>query len=491
LVRKPTVQTEPDREAIRRLEETARRLEPEGLEQQDLFDQVLVYAQAFLSANADAPAFLDDRNVGRGLEDVSITENGIHTGEALSLLRENVDSIGIAPTSGRFLGYIPGGGLIHSALGDFLAALTNRYAGVFFAGPGAVRIENLLIRWMADIVGYPQTSAGYLASGGSLANLTALVAARDTYGLEGDQIDKAVVYLTEHAHHCIDKALHVAGLKQCVRRTIGVDNHYRMNPNELDDTVVSDKKAGLIPWIVVASAGTTNTGTVDPLKDIGVIAKKHGLWYHIDGAYGAFFMLCPEGREILAGIDESDSLVLDPHKTLFLPYGTGALLVKEREQLLASFTGHADYMQDTMEAVEEVSPSNLSPELTKHFRGLRLWLPLKILGVGPFRAALSEKIQLARYFYSRIQQIDGFEVGPYPDLSVVVYRYVPKEGDVDDFNHRLVKSIQEDGRIFISSTRLDGKYMLRLAVGCFRTHLDEIDTALDILEKKARFLSRC
>ena len=149
----------------------------------------------------------------------------------------------------------------------------------------------------------------------------------------------------------------------------------------------------------------------------------------------------------------------------------------------------ADYMQDIYAHMDEISPADLSPELTKHFRGLRLWLPLKLFGLAPFRAALSEKIQLARYFYERIQHIDGFEVGPYPDLSVVTYRYLPQRGNADDFNQRLTQAIHADGRVFISSTRIDDKLVLRLAVSCFRTHLDDIEAPLEILDHKAKQLA--
>jgi glutamate/tyrosine decarboxylase-like PLP-dependent enzyme len=187
-------------------------------------------------------------------------------------------------------------------------------------------------------------------------------------------------------------------------------------------------------------------------------------------------------------MDRSDSIVLDPHKTLFLPYGSGAVLVKDRSKLYAAFNAHADYLQDVLDAVEELSSADLSPELTRHFRGLRLWLPLKVLGVAPFRAALSEKIHLARYFYEQIQGIDGFQVGPYPDLSVVTYRYLPKRGDPDAFNQRLMEAVQDEGRIFVSSTRVDKAYVLRAAIVSFRTHLDDVDEALDVLSRTAKQL---
>jgi len=474
---------------IRELEKMARLLEPDAIHRERLLNQVTAYAENYLDEIPRSPAYIPRPDNGRALYDSPITEEGIGVDEALTLLQENVNSVGINPTSGRFLGYIPGGGLFHAALGDYLAAITNRYSGVFFASPGAVRLENMLLRWMADVVGYPAAAGGNLASGGSIANLTAIVTARDACGIAGETIDRAVVYVTAHVHHCIDKALRVAGLGSCVQRTVRVDEGYRMNAGALQEAILADKKAGLRPWLIVASAGTTNTGAVDPLADINDIAQAHGLWFHIDGAYGAFFALCPEGRAALGGMDRSDSIVMDPHKTLFLPYGTGAVLVKDRHKLYASHNADADYMRDLLDDVGELSPADLSPELTKHFRGLRLWLPLKCLGVGPFRAALSEKIRLARYFYERIQHIDGFEVGPYPDLSVVTYRYHPQRGNADDFNQRLTQAIHQDGHVFISSTRIDDKLVLRLAVSCFRTHLDDIDATLEVLDHKAKQLA--
>jgi glutamate/tyrosine decarboxylase-like PLP-dependent enzyme len=473
---------------LKALEQTARLLEPNAEQREELSRHVLAYAESFLEEIPNGAAYLDRPDGGRALYDAPFTEQGSGIDKVLTLLQENVNTVGINPTSGRFLGYIPGGGLYYAALGDYLAAVTNRYSGVVFASPGAVRMENMLLRWIAEVVGYPDTAAGNLASGGSIANLTAIVAARDAGDIVGATIERAVVYVTAHVHHCIDKALRVAGLVHCVRREVTVDAGYRMDPAALTRAIQIDKAAGLHPWLIVASAGTTNTGSVDPLEEISEIARAHGLWLHVDGAYGAFFVLCPEGQAVLRGMDRSDSIVMDPHKTLFLPYGTGAVLVKDRKTLYASYNADADYMQDLLNDTGELSPADLSPELTKHFRGLRLWLSLKLAGIAPFRAALAEKIHLARYFHQEIQKIEGFEVGPYPDLSVVTYRYVPAHGDADAFNQRLTQAVNQDGRIFISSTRVDGKLVLRLAISCFRTHLDEIDTTLRVLDQKAQQL---
>jgi glutamate/tyrosine decarboxylase-like PLP-dependent enzyme len=473
---------------IRTLERRARALEPAAPERRRLLQHVTEYADSFLQELDESPAFVASEEKGKGLYDSPLSEEGLGIEEALALLAENVDTPGVNPASGRFLGYIPGGGLFHSALGDFLAAVANRYAGHFFPSPGAVRMENMLLDWMGDLVGYPDTRGGNLTSGGSIAGLVSIVAARDAHGIKGAGVNSAVVYLTEHTHHSVDKALRIAGLGDCTVRRVPVDDCYRLRPAALARAVERDREAGLYPWLVVASAGSTNTGSVDPMQEVADVAGEYGLWFHVDGAYGAFFVLCEEGKKILKGMDRSHSLVMDPHKTLFLPYGTGAVLVRDRQTLFAAHHYTADYMQDAAQAVEALSPADLSPELTKHFRGLRLWLPLKVAGIGAFRAALEEKLLLARYFRQKLREVHGFEVGPRPDLSVVIYRYVPRRGDPDEFNARLIDALQQDGRIFVSSTVVDGKFMLRAAISSFRTHLDDVDEALHVLEETATTL---
>ena len=474
-----------DVDKIRQLEETSRLLDPDFEQRDQLLKQVTAHSQAYLEGVSSSAAYYGCTD-GRGLYDSPISEEGIGIEEALHLLSENVDNSGITTTSGRCMGYIPGGGLFPSALGDYLAAVANRYSGLYYASPGAARMENMVLSWMAGVVGYPETALGNLTAGGSIANLLAIVTARDTFGISGEKLARSVISLTEHTHHSNDKAIHVAGLNACIRRKVPVDARHRIDAGALSEAIATDRKAGLNPWLIVATAGTTNTGSVDPLPAVADIAEANGLWFHVDGAYGAFFALCPEGKAALVGMNRADSLVMDPHKTLFLPYGTGALLVKDGSKLYASQKQDAAYMQDSI--VEELSPCDLSPELTKHFRGLRVWLPLKLFGVAPFRAALSEKIQLACYFHEKIQLLDGFEVGPYPDLSVVTYHYLPKRGDANTFNELLTKRIEEDGRIFISSTRIGGKFILRMAISSFRTHLDDIDEALDVLKWTAEQL---
>ncbi|NIM69552.1 MAG: amino acid decarboxylase [Xanthomonadales bacterium] len=477
-------------ETIQRLEAAARALEPDPAQRGAWLDAVRAYAEGFLDELEVLPTYTRDAGQSSKL-DLSITERPGRLGALLENLHETVDGPGINPASGGHLGYIPGGGVFPSALGDFLADVTNRFSGISFASPGAARMESGLVRWMAGLVGYPEGAGGDLTSGGSIANLSAVVTAREAMEIRARDIPDACVYMTSQAHHCVDRALNVAGLGECRLRRVPVDDRYRMDAGALERSIGSDRRAGLRPWLIVASAGTTDTGAVDPLEALAAIAERERLWLHLDAAYGGFFMLCEEGRAVLKGLQRSDSMVMDPHKGLFLPYGTGAVLVRDVRLLAAAHAYQADYMQDARggAGAAEYSPADLSAELSRPFRGLRLWLPLKLFGLAAFRAALAEKIWLARYFHARLSELDGFEPGPTPELSVVTYRYVPKRGDADAFNRALLQAVHDDGHIFVSSTRLDGHFTLRLAVLNFRTHRAEIDYLLDLLVREAARLA--
>lgn len=462
------------------LENQARRLEPAKSQRKSVRERVVDHAESFLNEIESLKAYVRPETSGREFADHPISESGIGIEEAIRLLRDNVDTPGLNPASGGHLAYIPGGGIYYAALGDYLADVFNRYAGVFYASPGAVRMENVLIRWMCDLVGYGPGSHGNLTTSGSLANMIAMVVARDAKGINAADIPESVIYLSKQTHHSVDKGIRVAGLGECIVRHIPLDDKFKIVPDSLGKLIEDDKAAGLNPFMVVASAGTTDVGAIDPLIETGEIAEQNGLWYHIDAAYGGFFILTEEGKDKLKGLDKADSLIIDPHKGLFLPYGLGVVLVKDVEDLKRSFRFDAHYMQDAFTDPDELSPAELSPELTKHFRGLRLWLPLKLHGLAPFRACLEEKLLLAKYFHAEVQKL-GFESRLEPELSVVVYRFVPNAGDANEFNRRLLEEVLSDGRIFISSTMLEGDFTLRFACLAFRTHLKTVDTLLEIL----------
>ena len=475
------------RDRLAELELESRKLEPAADERFQVRERVVDYSETFLNSIESLPAFTLSETKGAALLDSPIDENGIGIDAAINLIRENVDTPGLNPASGGHLAYIPGGGIYYSALGDYLADVFNRYAGIFYAGPGAVRMENMLLRWMNDLIGFPAEASGNLTTSGSLANMIAVVTARDAKGIRSADIPRSVIYLSKQTHHSVAKAINMAGLRECTVRHISLDEKFRMKFDDLESQIAADKAAGLNPFLVVASAGTTDVGAVDPLAKIGMIARENGLWYHIDAAYGGFFVLTEEGREKLVGIDAADSVVIDPHKGLFLPYGLGVVLVRKIEDLKRAHHFEASYMQDAFHGPDEASPAELSPELTKHFRGLRLWLPLKLHGIAPFRACLEEKLLLAKYFHEEIQKL-GFESDLEPELSVVTYRWPIEKGGTDDFNKRLLERVVADGRIFISSTILSGKYTLRFACLAFRTHLKQVDLLLEILKQKVNEL---
>ena len=458
-------------------------LEPDAAERGRLAAQVVDHALAFLAELPDAPTHRPWPSTAEHRLDPEFSESGRDVADVLGHVGRSVDGPGITTASPRFMGYVPGGGLFHSALGDFLAAVSNKYSGFAPAAPGAARLENATVAWLAEVIGYPQEARGTLTSGGSMANLTALVAARESADADGG----GAVYLSGTAHHCIDKALRIIGRAAAPRRAIGTDDRHRMSLGALAEALERDRANGVRPWLVVASAGTVDTGSVDPLDGIADLCRDHGAWLHVDGAYGGLFALCDEGRSILKGIERADSVALDPHKTLFLPYGTGAVLVRDGRLLSDAFSASADYIRPFV-AEDALSPADLSPELTRHFRGLRLWLPLQLAGVAAFRAAQTEKLMLARHFHARLSRVEGFELAPGPDLSIVAFRYLPRTGSPDAFNERLLRQVQQEGRIFLSDTRIAGARWLRCAILSFRTHLEHVDEAVDVLSRAARSL---
>ena len=477
------------RDKILQLENASAPLEPTPSKRAEWTNAVQSYAFDFIDGLPNNKAYVKKEKPDMGILELPLDGQPKPMEQVLAVLKEKVPNEGLNPASGGHLGYIPGGGIYPTALGDYLAAVSNEYAGIFYGGPNAVRMENSLIRWMCELIGYPEGSLGNLSSGGSIANLIAFVTARDAKKITSDKVKQSVIYLTEQVHHCVHKAIRIGGMGEAIVRNVPMDHRFRMDAKALADMVEKDVADGCYPFLVVASAGTTDTGAMDPINDVADICEAHNLWFHVDAAYGGFFILADventDGttvKESFKGIERSDSVAIDPHKGLFLSYGLGAVLIKDVKAQMESHYYRASYMQDTLSATEEYNPADLSPELTKHWRGMRMWLPLQLYGIAPFKAALEEKILLCRYFYEEIQML-GFEVGSYPDLSVCTYRYVPKQGAANDFNTRLLDFVQTDGRIFVSSTTIDGVYWMRVAILCFRTHLREIDTLLEVFKK--------
>ncbi|MFL6196350.1 MAG: pyridoxal phosphate-dependent decarboxylase family protein [Thermoanaerobaculia bacterium] len=386
-----------------------------------------------------------------------------------------------------YLAYIPGGGLFHSAVADLIADTTNRYTSVYAAAPALAQLESNVIAWLCQIAGYPPEARGTLTSGGSLANWTGFVTARRER-LPEDFLS-GVLYASDQSHYSVAKGAILAGFPEGNVRQIPTDDAFRMRPDALEAAIEEDRRRGLTPFLIAASAGTTNTGAVDPLPELADLAARHRLWLHVDAAYGGFFLLTEEGRRALRGIERADSIVLDPHKGMFLPYGTGAVLVRDGEALRRAHSLTADYMPGMQDDPDRVDFCQYSPELSRPFRGLRVWLPLKMHGAGVFRAQLEEKLALARMAADRLRGMEGIEILAEPQLSLFAFRLAPPgvpEDELGPLNRRFQERVNTRQRVYLTATTLRGRYALRICVLSFRTHLDRMEAALEDIEAARR-----
>jgi len=383
-------------------------------------------------------------------------------------------------TGPGYLPYIPGGGLFAAALGDFLALSVNRYVGLAAPSPAVVQIEENVCRWLCSLFGWDGGSQGVLTSGGSMANFSAMVAAR--HAKLGEDFTDGVYYVSEQAHASVTKAATLAGFTRRNVRLVPTDDELRMDPDELRRMVEGDLAKGHRPFLVGPSAGTTNTGAIDPLEAIADVAEEHGLWMHVDGAYGGFFVLTERGRERFRGIERADSVTLDPHKGMFLPYGTGALVVRDGENLRQAHYEGAAYLQDLATAGELPNYSEHSAELSREWRGLRVWLPLRLHGLRAFREALDEKLDLAEVLYEGLKGVPELELPWAPQLTVVTFRL--RDGD-EAANKELLDRINASTRVFLSSTMIHGRYAIRACIVSHRTHRDRIDECIEIVRRAA------
>lgn len=389
-------------------------------------------------------------------------------------------------TSGPgYLAYIPGGGLLHAAVADLVADAVNRYVGIWDAAPALVRLEANVVQWFCRMVGYGEGSGGFLTSGGSLAGFSAITAARAEH-LPEDFLS-GTLYVSDQVHHSITKAAVLAGFPARNVRSVPTDDRFRIRVDALAERIAEDRAAGFTPFMVAGSAGTVNTGAVDDLTALAELCRSRDLWFHVDGAYGGFFVLTERGRERFRGIADADSVTLDPHKGLFLPYGTGSLVVRDRETLERAHRTEAEYIQKEG-GTGVVDFADLSPELTRPFRGLRVWLPLKMHGVDAFQSALDEKLDLARWTAEALAGIDALELVAEPELSLLAFRLEPDgvAGEaLDRLNRRFLEAVNRRRRVFLSGTVLRGRFTLRICVLSFRTHRPRMEAAVEDLRDAA------
>ena len=394
-------------------------------------------------------------------------------------------------TSGPgYLAYIPGGGLYPAGLADLIAGVVNRYTGVRLAAPALVQLEANALDWLREWMAFPAGTRGLFTTGGSMAHFNAVLCARERH--LGPDIRAGVLYGSTQMHHSMTKSARLAGIMPDRVRAVPVDERFRMDVGALADMIAADRRAGLRPFCVASAAGTTNTGAVDPLNAVTDLCAREGLWHHVDGAYGAFFHLCPELRDLMPGLSRADSLTLDPHKGLFLPYGTGALLVRDGAALRHTHEATAGYMPGRTDD-EEYDPHLYGPELSRGFPGLRVWLCVKLYGAGRLRAALAEKRALALEAAAHVAAVPGIVMAAPPQVSLFAFHLrwpgssLAEENQATEF---LVERVNLRNRVMLSGAVVDERFLARVCVLSFRTRARHVDACVtDLTEEAASVLA--
>ncbi|HEY7398194.1 MAG TPA: aminotransferase class V-fold PLP-dependent enzyme, partial [Gaiellaceae bacterium] len=355
-----------------------------------------------------------------------------------------------------FFAFIPGSGTWPGALGDFVASATNVYAGSWMESAGPTQVELEVLGWFCSWIGYPAEAGGVLVSGGSAANMTALACARER--LAGAMSPELVVYLADEAHSSLARAARILGFGPAQVRVLPVDEHHRLVPAELEAAMRADTAAGLRPLFVAASAGSTNTGAVDPLREVAAVVRSRGAWLHVDGAYGGFAVLSERGRRQFDGIELADSIALDPHKWLYQPFECGCLLVRDGDALMGAFELMPDYLRDAAATDGEVNFADRGFQLTRTARALKLWVSIRAFGLGAFRTAIERSLDHAELARRLVEESTVLELAAPPSLGIVCVRRrfagVDDEDELERLHAGLVAALERSGQGLVSSTRL-------------------------------------
>lgn len=393
----------------------------------------------------------------------------------LEMLRADVMPLASRVDHPRFFGYVPGCPTWPGVIGDLLASGYNTFAGTWQASAGPSQIELTVLDWFRAWIGMPDGAGGLLTSGGSAANLNALVCARETrFGAgSGD----AVIYATGEAHSSVARAARIAGFAPDRIRTVAMDRAFRMDVTGLDAMITRDRSAGLVPFMVVANGGATSTGAIDPLPALAELCAREEIWLHVDAAYGGFAVLSERGRTALAGIERADSVVLDPHKWLYQPFEVGCLLVRDVERLRAAFQVLPDYLQDTAVAGGEVNFADRGLQLTRSARALKIWLSICTFGLTAFRAAVERSLDLAEHAESLVRAAPTLELLTPATLGIACFRRRATEAQ----NAALIAALMESGLGLISSTRVAGDYALRVCPMGHRTTMRDVERVVEFL----------
>lgn len=414
------------------------------------------------------------------LFDVDPPEKGRDPNELLAQLERDVFPNNLHVDHPRFFAFVPGPNNFMSTMADTLAAGFNIFNGTWLGGSAAAAVELGVVRWLCRVCGFPESAGGLFVSGGSMANLTGLVAARNA--LLQNRTDGATIYFSDQTHSSVERALHVIGFLREQRRKLASDENFRLSIETLRGAIAEDRAKGLRPFCIVANAGTTNTGAIDPLNELADLAAKEKMWLHVDGAFGAASLLSERGRSLLRGIERADSISLDPHKWLFQSFECGCVLVRDVALLKSAFQIKPDYLRDVHRNAAEFNPGDHGVQLTRSFRALKIWLSLQTFGVTAFRQAITRGFELAELAERELRARKGWEILSSAQMATVCFRF----GKSDETQTRLVDAMMRDGFALLTSTELRGVASLRLCTINPRTTEEDIIGTVERLDQLAR-----
>src|SRR5881394_4019083 len=468
-------------------------LDPSAGEIRDWGNSVIQLVADYLGDLRDHRVYgrMSSREI-RGRLDSTLPTHGTDFDGLLKVFRETIIPFSRQNAHPRMFGYVQSPGTPLAAFADLLASILNANLTVWRSAPAPVDLERLTIDWIRQILGFNAGTGGLFVSGGSMANLAALAAARQT---KYDSSGRLRIYASTETHFSISKAAALLGIGRENVRLVAVDERFKIRVDDLVAKITADLEAGYLPFCVVANAGTVNTGAVDPLAEIREIADRFQLWMHVDGSYGAFAVLAKSAREFFAGLKRADSIALDPHKWLYLPVDVGCVIYRAPEIARAAFAHEAEYTRIIGEEADEAFAFwDYGPELSRRFRALKVWMLLKGVGVDSLSEAIESNLACARYFESMVRASDDFEMVAPVELSIFCFRHVPVQlrnessQAIDAFNERLLVALRRDGSSYLSNATLGGRFALRGCVLNYRTTLRDMEILLDDLRRVAKSL---
>lgn len=477
-------------------------LELTQTEQKELLDLTTAYIlrhQSDLAARKYPASYVHDslnvanyekgRKLSADLRDDEVPLEGEDLEPLLSEIFDKAIACGTVHPHPGFMAHIPSGGLLQGAVGAFIAKALNRFPGVWVAAPGLNQIECNVIRWFCKILGYDNQSFGYLTTSGSIANLMGLMCA--CHHVANISSQSSVLYTSEQAHFSVHKSAALIGIPASHINVIETHPDYTMNVDQLVNKIDEDRAGGLQPACVIATAGTTNTGAIDDLSTIAGICRERNIWLHVDASFGGFFRITARGRAALQGIEQADSIAVDAHKSLFLPHGSSALLIKDRTELLATFKAPvAAYLPGTPPDDDLIDFCNYGPELSREVRGLTAWLPIKMHGIVAFERCLDEKLDLIQYLDAQLREMHSIEVVTKSPihLPVIAFKLRTRPGPSDAaLNEKLCEVICSKGRVYVTTTRLpiEGT-VIRVCILNHRTQKRNVDELLADIRSAVR-----